>query len=335
MMQDTSDDSTTERNDDTEICEFCTLPIPKNSTNETDSNYCCSVCEEHAETEGELVPLKKSEYINTGIDAIDSSLPQGFPRDSLIFISSEPGTRGKSVIVEGAWRRLEKGEKVLLLACSDPPKMLLKQFIALEWNVFPYLENGDLKIIDCYSEGDTSQDLDSSSNAWNSHIDKCISSNKSVVSDPGQASQLKRKIDATLEYTKSNESISIFIDSITVMGSKMRDVTAYKFLKTMRSEYCKNRGFTIFANANYSGSGEEFPHEMEHIFDGIIDLSLNPQIIPGILIKEVRIRKIRAAMSVRDAKNFEIIEEDGMKLIKTENKREDSIENEDAKMKMD
>jgi len=103
----------------------------------------------------------------------------------------------------------------------------------------------------------------------------------------------------------------------------------------MRSEYCKNRGFTIFANANYSGSGEEFPHEMEHIFDGIIDLSLNPQIIPGILIKEVRIRKIRAAMSVRDAKNFEIIEEDGMKLIKTENKREDSIENEDAKLKMD
>lgn len=315
-----SDESESSESTSPPVCDYCTLPVTVDAAENTD--FCSTACEKAFEQRGSALPeFSESVFFQTGIEPIDSALPQGLPRDSFIVISGEPGTRRKTILVELAWRRLTEGEPVILIAASDPPLMLLEQFLSIRWNIIPYLEAGQLKVIDCYSHQRNEQGH--SSNIWTQHLRDILEPHIRVVHDPSQSEQFIRHLSETAQTLQMDDEGAIIIDSLTEVGSLMRDVNAYNLIKSLRADYCKGRDIPIFAGATYTGSPDEFPFEMEYLFDGIIDIAFNPQYIQGLLLKEFTIRKMRGVMAIRESKPFEYLDQNGMMLVKPPETTED------------
>lgn len=295
-------------------CDYCGLPIHDESDEDDAPDYCSDACA-NASADG-LPTYDDALFFQTGVSAIDASMPQGMPRNTISLISGEAGTRIETVLVELAWRALERGEPVVLVTVSDPPLTMLHQFLTLKWNIIPHLEDGRLRIIDCYTYRN-SEEQDVVCGAWDAHLKSVAEDADAItrVHDPTQPKQIRRHLQTAAGDLAMDCRGSIIIDSLTELGTLLRQVRAYELVKNLRADYCKARNVTVFCGAHYSGNTEEFPHEMEYLFDGIFDISLDPNTIPNVLLKQFIVRKMRGVMTVREQHAYEFMEHAGMMLI--------------------
>ncbi|MFB6186708.1 MAG: recombinase RecA, partial [Halobacteriaceae archaeon] len=114
-----------------------------------------------------------------------------------------------------------------------------------------------------------------------------------------------------LESIDMIEEGIVLLDSLTEIGSLVQPIQAYDFVKDIRAEVSKSRFVPIFAGASYS-SQDDFPHDLEYIFDGIIDLQLNDEIVEDTLIKQLRIRKLESVLAISEWQQYEFTSEQGM-----------------------
>jgi KaiC/GvpD/RAD55 family RecA-like ATPase len=307
---------------DAPTCLYCGMPLPggenEDGPDEDVAEFCSTACEDAHDTTGEALPEYESEtLIRSGVNAIDLSMPQGMPRNSLNVISGEAGTRQKAVLAELAWRTLERGESVILVCFSDPPLAALQQFFSLKWNVIPHLEAGTLQLLDCYSHREHDRESTSVSGQWASHVARVAADAGAIrrVHDPGQPEQLERHLRTASNEMGLDCQGAIVIDSLTELGTMMREIQGYELIKDLRADFAKARNVTIYCGTHYAGYKDEYPHELEYLFDGMFDLSLNPKVVPGMLIKELTVRKMDGVMSLRERQPFEMMEHIGLMVI--------------------
>jgi KaiC/GvpD/RAD55 family RecA-like ATPase len=296
--------------DEEVVCDFCRMPVPDEPV-ETDAGVFCShACRDRlAETGEPFDEYHGHRRLTAGVSALDASLPQGFPRNAFVLVAGEPGTRDRALGAELAWRALERGEPVVFVSFQEPPSAVVQQFLTLEWNVIPYLERGQLHIVDCFTYRLDDRDrMFDRMDEWNAYLSDVSREATTTVRDPSDINEIGNKLDNALEDRGMVDDGIAIIDSLTELGTLVQPVQAYDFVKDIRADVCKGRFVPVFAGGTIGGGGggsDAFPHDLSYVMDGLIELRLNDEIAAETLIKEVRIRKLNGALVVPEWRAYE------------------------------
>ncbi|PSQ30972.1 recombinase RecA [Halobacteriales archaeon QS_9_67_15] len=285
-------------------CDFCRLPVPGDPvTAEYDGDtysYCCECCRDAArDSEKVFTQFHGFRRVPTGVAPLDDSLPQGIPRNSFVLLTDLAGTRTEGIQAELVWRALQRGEPAVYVSFLEPPMSVIQQFVTLDWNVLPYLESGQLQILDCFTYRLENRDrMYDRLNDWNSFLSDAAAAATTQVRDPSELGELHNRIDDALEAREMEDRGIVVVDSLTEFGALVQPVRAYAFLKDVRAEVCKSRFVPIYAGATVSGEEQQFPHDLKHMVDGVVELNLNDDLVEGSLIKQVRVRKMSGVLAL-------------------------------------
>jgi len=278
------------------------MSIPESLVEANGKRFCSTACRDRlAETETPFAAADSHRRIQPGVSGLDSSLPNGFPRNAFVLVASEAGTRDRALGAELVWRALQRGEPVVFTSFQEPPSAVVQQFIAMEWNVLPYLESGQLRIVDCFTyrlDGQGRDRLFDRMGEWNQYLSTVAQAATTTVRDPTDIREIENKLDNALEACEMVDDGLVIIDSLTEMGTLTQPVQAYDFVKDMRADICKGRFVPIFAGAalgSGGGGGDAFPHDLTYVMDGLIELGLEEARDDDRLVKQVRIRKLNGA----------------------------------------
>jgi KaiC/GvpD/RAD55 family RecA-like ATPase len=305
--------------DSGERCDYCRLPCPEDPvTFEHDGDtysFCSTTCRDAmVESDRVFTEYHGHRRFRPGVAALDRSLPQGVPRNAFVLVAGQAGTRDTALHGELVWRTLQRGESTVFVTFQNPPMAVVEHFVTLGWNVLPYLESGQLQLLDCFTERLGNPDrLTERMCQWNQHLDRVTDPATLRVSDPSDTGELSNKLDGLLEDRSMVDTGMVVVDSLTEFGSLVQPVQAYNFVKDVRADVCKGRFVPIFAGATYGGSEEDpFPHDLDYLVDGIVDLELNGSIVEDTLLKRIRVRKMRGVLAVPEWHAFEYTSGRGM-----------------------
>ena len=248
-----------------------------------------------------------------GVSALEASLPQGIPRNSFVMLTDLAGTRNEAVQAELAWRALQRGEPVIVMTFLEPPVSLIQTFATLEWNVLPYLEENLLHIVDCFTYRVSDRDrMFDRMNTWNRHLSAVAEDACTRVRDPGEIGELESRLDSALEDHGMQDEGIVLIDSLTEFGTHVQPVQAYNFVKDVRADVCKGRFVPIFAGATVTSEENKFPHDLEYMVDGIIEMRINPEIVEDALVKQIRVRKMSGVLAYPEWSVYEYTSGEGI-----------------------
>jgi KaiC/GvpD/RAD55 family RecA-like ATPase len=317
MSEETNNESNTEAASISR-CDYCRLPVPASPrTLERDGatySFCSVTCRDALETADRVF----TEYhgfrrLSTGVSALDSSLPQGVPRNSFVLLTDLAGTRSEAIQAELVWRSLQRGEPVVYISFLEPPVSVVQEFVTLEWNVLPSLEANNLQILDCftYRTGDRDR-MHERMNAWNTHLWNAAEGATTTVRDPTDIGHLQNRLDSALEAVGAQEGGVVVIDSLTELGSLVQPVQAYNFVKNVRADVCKGRFVPVFAGATVTGEQEKFPHDLGYMIDGIVELRLNDDLVDDALVKQLRVRKMSGVLAISEWDTYEYTAGEGI-----------------------
>lgn len=309
-------------------CAFCRMPIPEGSNPVEaggETYECCSEACRDALVESDYVftEYQGHQRVQPGVSALDASLPQGFPRNALVLVSDEPGSRDRALGAELVWRALRRGEPAVVVSFQEPPGSIVQQFVSLDWNVLPYLESGQLHIVDCftYRVADRDRMLDRM-DEWNQHLHRVAEDATTTIRDPTDLGEVQNKLDNALETREMVDDGLVILDSLTELGTLVQPVQAYNFVKDVRADVCKGRFVPVFAGATRAGKGDAFPHDLSYVADGLIDLRLTDDIVEDTLIKQIRIRKLNGVLVIPEWHSYEYTSRLGMVLFDPEEELE-------------
>ncbi|WP_436909662.1 RAD55 family ATPase [Halosimplex marinum] len=285
-------------------CDYCRLPVPGDPVvADRDGHryaYCCVACREAA-GEGDKVftQFHGCRRVPTGVDPLDESLPQGIPRNSFVLLTDLAGTRTESIQAELVWRALQRGEPAVFVSFLEPPMSVVQEFVTLDWNVLPYLESGQLQILDCFTYRlENRERMYDRLNDWNTFLSETAADATTQVRDPTELGELHNRIDDVLEDRDMEDRGVVVVDSLTEFGALVQPVQAYDFLKDVRAEVCKSRFVPIYAGATVTGEDQQFPHDLNYMVDGIVELNLDEELVEGSLMKQIRVRKMSGVLTL-------------------------------------
>jgi len=290
--------------EEVERCDYCRLPVPSTGVHEDHEGvlytFCSRACreamEEHERTFTEYHGFRRFE---SGVSALDSALPQGVPRNSFVLLSAHAGTRMEALSAELVWRTLERGQQAVFVTFLEPPVSVVQQFVRLDWNVLPYLESGQLEVVDCFTYRLEDRDrMYDRMNDWNRHLQETAADATTVVQDPTDTRAIASQIDRCLSERDMRDAGVVVIDSLTELGSLVQPVQAYDFVKDLRADVCKGRFVPIFAGATLTDGADAFPHDLDYIVDGVVEMQLNDELVEQGLVKRIRARKMSGVLTL-------------------------------------
>jgi KaiC/GvpD/RAD55 family RecA-like ATPase len=297
--------------DTADTCDFCRHEISRQVVEgEFDGQtyrFCSESCRD-ALADGQFVFSEYHGYrrMETGISGLDARLPQGMPRNSLVLVAGIAGTRSSAIEAELVWRALQRGEPAVAVVYTEPPGSFVQGFLELDWNVLPYLEAGQLRVVDCFTDRlEDRERMHDRMNRWNRHLHHVSADATETVRDASDLSEVHNKLDGCLEDSGMSDEGIVVVDSLTELGSLVQPVQAYNFVKDARAEICKGRYVPLFASATYQGEAAEFPHDLDYMVDGIVQLEQNGDLVRDTLIKRLRIRKMNDALSYSEWTAYE------------------------------
>ena len=297
--------------DDPRLCDFCRLPISKGRVTMNGDGityeFCSETCREAmADNERVFTEYHGHRRIRTGVSGLDAFLPQGFPRNSFVLLSNDEGVRDDAVLAELVWRALERDEPAVIVTFTEPPVSVVERFLSLDWNLLPYLEAGQLHVVDCFTYRVSDRDrMFERMNEWNRHIYRFTREVTETVRDPSDVAEVQNKLDSCLEALEMSDRGVVAVDSLTEFGTLVQPVQAYDFVKDVRADVCKGRFVPVFAGATITGDEKTFPHDLGYAVDGLVDLQTNGSIVKDTLIKRVRIRKMNGVLSIPEWTAYE------------------------------
>lgn len=314
-----------------EKCDYCRLPIPGEpiaAEYAGDTYYFCSEpCRETLMREDRVfTEYQGYRRFDPGVSALQAGLPQGIPRNSFVLVSGEPGTRDEALHGELVWRALQRGEPAIVVTFLDTPVSVVQEFVALGWNVLPYLASGQLQLLDCFTYRlDDPEHMVRSMGDWNRHLHRVAELSTESVRDPSNPQAVLNGIENGLDDVtgSSEESGVVVIDSLTEFGSLVQPVQAYDFVKDLRAAVPKARTVPVFAGASRIGDGNDFPHDLGYIADGVIDLALSDEVVQDALVKRIRVRKMSGVMSIRRWATYEFARSEGLVAVSPEDGERD------------
>lgn len=257
-------------------CDNCGLPIPCSAVTERlhgrTYHFCSESCRgafhDHAAESTSIHRFKRRPF---DVDGIDDQLPEGFPRNSFVLLSSMPGTAEESVHAELVWRTLRRGEPVVVVVFEEPPFATVEFLLSMEWNVIPYIETGQLRIVDCFTERVTTyrEDPDRLTD-WNRYVYRITAEVTERVADFTSFSVLHDHVDAVVESVDAYDSGLLLVDSLDELAV-IQPANALPFVKDFRADFCKGRLVPVVAGTTYVFQDTGFPQNVRYFADGIVE----------------------------------------------------------------
>jgi KaiC/GvpD/RAD55 family RecA-like ATPase len=279
-------------------CDYCRLPCLEETVTirhrGVTYTFCSSACRSALEGNDRVF----TEYhgfrqFSPGVTVLDAALPEGIPRNSLVLLSNRPGTREGALRTELAWRTLQRGEPAVVVSFLEPPISVLQGFVSLGWNPIPHLEAGRLSILDCFTYRVDDRDrMAGRMDDWNTHLQAAAEPATRTVGKPADISRVLDSLERSLAGQGVNDTGVVVVDSLTELGVLAQPGQAHDLLKDMRATICKGQFVPVFTGAAVGDTAEGFPHDLEYLVDGIVDMGLNPDLVEDQLVKELRVRKM-------------------------------------------
>ncbi|MFB6104564.1 MAG: ATPase domain-containing protein [Halobacteriaceae archaeon] len=298
-------------------CDFCRLKIADDPVTMThdgvEYSFCCTACRD-AMQRSDRVYTQYHDFkrVHPGLAAFDVALPQGLSRNSFVLLTAQAGTRQREIQTELVWRTLQRGEPAVIVSFTEPPISIIGDFLSLDWNVFPALERGDLHIIDCFTYRlEDRERFEERLSGWNRHVLRVANDATIPIEDPTDLAHVLSSIDSCLEACDMVETGIVVLDSLTELGTLVQTVRAYDFVKDLRAEVGKGRFVPVFAGATRTGE-ETFPHDLDYVADGVIDLQLADDLVEDTLIRRARIRKMSDVLVISEWTAYEYTSGEGM-----------------------
>ncbi|WP_254525267.1 RAD55 family ATPase [Natrinema caseinilyticum] len=275
-------------------CDHCHYPIPGEPEETDEGRYCSVACREAAATDSSMTDPHAYKRIATGVEPVDSLVPNGIPADSFLLLLGDEGTRRAELGTELAWRALERGEPAIVVSFANPPTATLERFYQNGWNVLPALENDRLRVIDCYTHrlDDRSEFLDRR-NEWTAFVGEAAEDAIVEVRDPTDRRELTNSLYGALDDLEMTETGLVTLDSLDELESLLQDRQMHELINDIRATICKARFVPVVAAAS-TANEDEHP-EAEYVFDGIVDLRLTDQFAPDARLKQLAVRKLIGA----------------------------------------
>ena len=292
-------------------CDYCRLPCPTGTVTmeyaETTYEFCCQGCRDAlAESDTVFTTFHGHRRLDPAVSALKKSLPEGIPRNSLVLLKDLAGTRTEAMQAELVWRALQRGEPVVYVSFLEPPVSVVQEFVSLSWNVLPSLESGQLCILDCFSyRVEDRERMYQRMNDWNAHLWSITKDATVTVRDPTSTGQFQNRLDRALEEVGAQDEGIVIIDSLTELGSLIQPVQAYNLLKDVRADVCKGRFVPVFAGATVTSEELEFPHDLDYMMDGIVEMQLSEKIVEDALVKRLRVRKMGGVLTYPEWRVYE------------------------------
>jgi len=301
-----------------ERCDFCRQPCPREpvetAVDGVTYTFCSAACRSAMEDSDRVfTEYHGYQRLHTGVAGFDAVLPQGMPRNSFVLVAGQAGTRDAAVHAELVWRTLQRGEPAVVVSFQEPPTSVVETFLTMDWNVLPYLESGQLHVLDCFTYRLSNRDrVEERMNDWNQFLRGVVGPATTAVRDPSDTGELENKLDNCLESRDMVDEGVVVMDSLTELGTMLQPVQAYDFVKNVRADVCKGRFVPVFAGATYGSEGDSFPHDLDYIVDGVVDMELNTEVVGDTLIKRVRFRKMSGVLVVPEWTAYEYTSGKGM-----------------------
>ncbi|PSP65984.1 recombinase RecA [Halobacteriales archaeon QS_1_69_70] len=301
-------------------CDYCRLPIPEAPVTADHEgvtyHFCSAPCRETLLAEDRVfTEYHGGRRFDPGVSALRAGLPQGMPRNAVVLVSGQPGTRTEALHAEVVWRALQRGEPAVLVAFLDTPVSVVQEFVALGWNVLPYLASGQLRLLDCFSYRlDDPEGMTESMSDWNRHLHRVAAGSTTNIRDPSNPQAVLNGVEGCVDAATDVDAEEgvVVIDSLTEFGSLVQPVQGYDFVKDLRAAVAKSRGVPVFAGASRIDSGDAFPHDLGYIADGVIDLALSDDVVEDALMKRIRVRKMTGVFAIRRWVTYEFAEGRGL-----------------------
>lgn len=275
-------------------CDHCHYPVPRDAERTDDGRYCSTACKEAADDDSTMPEPGAYKRVVTGVEPLDSLLPNGIPTDSFVLLSGDEGTRRSELLTELVWRALERGERAVVVSYANPPTATLERFFQNGWNVLPALEDDRLRVLDCFTHRLADRDAFlEARNEWTSFVGEAAGDALVEIEEPSDVAVVADTLQEALDDLEMTETGLVTIDSLDEIGSLLQGQPVHNFVKDVRATVCKARYVPIVAGATTAG-GDRYPED-EYVFDGIVDLRLTDRLAPDARLKQLGVRKLIGA----------------------------------------
>ncbi|WP_247002492.1 RAD55 family ATPase [Halosolutus gelatinilyticus] len=275
-------------------CDHCHYPIPEEPREGNDGQYCSEACREAADDESTMPNPDAYKCVVTGVEPLDSVIPNGVPADSCLLVSGDEGTRRDELLTEFVWRALERGEPAVVVSYGDPPSATLERFFENGWNVLPALEDDRLRIVDCFTHrlADRERFLETR-NRWQEFVGEAAGDAIVEVEEPSDGRAAATALHDALDDLEMTETGLVTIDSLDELRRVLQTQPVHNFVSDVRATVCRARYVPIVAGATTAG-GPAFAED-EYLFDGVVDLRLTDRRGPETRLKQLSVRKLTGA----------------------------------------
>lgn len=254
-----------------------------------DGTFCSTTCRDVGVDGFTAVPADK--LTSTWVNPIDVDLPYGMPRNACVLLVGEDDALEAALQAELAWRRLQAGEPVVLVSFNDTPISVIEQFLLLDWNVLPFLETGQLELVDSFTRYEEPATMvDSRRGSWVEHVLRFVEPQTRTLRDPTDIQELGNVLVRTVREGGMYNRGCVLIDSLTEFATTVPPIRAHQFVKDVRARVCKARFVPLFAGATIADA-DVFPLNMTHVMDGRIDIRLH-EIDDSVMRRELCVRKM-------------------------------------------
>jgi KaiC/GvpD/RAD55 family RecA-like ATPase len=223
---------------------------------------------------------------------LDSLLPHGIPSNSFVLLAGEEGIRHRGLQTELIWRTLTSGEPAIVMSFVDPPVAVVEHFLAFGWNVIPFLESGDLRIIDCFTSR-LREDHQTPTHQveWNEFLAGVVDDAVSQVRETSNFRKVEDTLHAQLEEMTMMGSGLVTIDSLNEAEAQGGEFDTKQFIKEVRGDICSRKFVPIFASTTRTEDGH-LADQCDYLFDGIVEMRRTESLIDGVRLKQLCIRKL-------------------------------------------
>jgi len=238
-----------------------------------------------------------STCVTFSIPLLDSLLPDCFPRNSFVLLFGEGGTGKSATLIQMAGEKMRGGEPSVYLTFDDSASSVINSFIRLGYDCNKALEEGKLRIIDCFS--------------FRGAVASKPHPGIWVVNNPKDHHELTGVLRSAVEGI--SDFGFVFIDSLTEFFTMSEPTSAIETIKNWRAELCKFMNITVLASYHVGvKSIDEYAGMLDYASDGVIDFRFDPMMEQqGLLVRQLRIRKMKGASHGTEWRYF-VVEKRGV-----------------------
>ena len=212
-----------------------------------------------------------------------------FQPPTTLMIRGESGSGTTMIGLELIYQQLMQGKHCAILTYNSSPSEIQKKMEGLGWNINPYVRDGHLKFLDCYS---------------------ALVGEQALIKDPVDFTEVS--IQVSLMMSSAQEPVTVLLDSFTPIFNSAQTRHGINFLRVLGAKIKNDGGFFILTGTRGS-LPDPIESNLESIVDGIIDLKLVRK--GKSMIRTLAVRKVAGRQIDFAETEFKIIRGKGVMFV--------------------